>query len=335
MHSDAIQLAANLKELTEHGDKEFPIQYYIDEPYLFKDLAIPFHWHQELEILTVYQGEVEVHIQQDTFLLKKGEGIYINPNVLHSYRQVENTTTAICPNIVFSQQLLSGRISRIQNHYITPITMKTDLPYLIFTKEVAWHQEILEMLDELFSLLQKYGTSNTSKRWPQLQFSHKNIESACYEMAVQNLLSNIWQILYAHRETIPLSNTNQRDLTSLIRIQKMIDYIHQNYSKQLSLRSICAAADIERSEATRCFQQHVNESPIKYLNSYRIAQAEKLLHDTTLPVNEIGELCGFLSASYFCRIFRREKGMSPSQYRKSIFSDSSAQTQPEHSDSSS
>lgn len=58
-------------------------------------------------------------------------------------------------------------------------------------------------------------------------------------------------------------------------------------------------------------------SPWQFLNHYRIMQAQRLLLETDLSVTEVGGRVGFNDPAYFVRIFHRETGRSPQQYRKS------------------
>ena len=55
---------------------------------------------------------------------------------------------------------------------------------------------------------------------------------------------------------------------------------------------------------------------MKYVSELRITAAEKLLDNTDKTIEEIAEICGFSSASYFGLAFKKERGRSPSNYRK-------------------
>lgn len=77
-----------LQERTVHGSKTWPIQYYVDQLHRFENQEIPLHWHHELEFWVVFRGAAEIQIGADTLSLFPGEGIFINSNVFHSYRQL-------------------------------------------------------------------------------------------------------------------------------------------------------------------------------------------------------------------------------------------------------
>ena len=65
-----------------------------------------------------------------------------------------------------------------------------------------------------------------------------------------------------------------------LRIQKMLDYIHNHFSDNISLREISDVADISERECLRCFQKTIQLSPIQYLLKYRVMQGAKMLLDT-------------------------------------------------------
>jgi len=86
--------------------------------------------------------------------------------------------------------------------------------------------------------------------------------------------------------------------------------------ESVTLEDIAGAASISRSEAGRCFNTYMNCSPIDALIQYRLQVAYGLLHETSLSLQEICDLCGFNSVNYFSRRFRLHYGYSPGQNRK-------------------
>jgi len=83
----------------------------------------------------------------------------------------------------------------------------------------------------------------------------------------------------------------------------------------LSTVVLADSANISKSEASRCFQAYLQKSPVNYLLSYRPERAKYFLQQSGETINEIAERCGFQTASYFGKLFRREMGMTASQYR--------------------
>ena len=69
------------------------------------------------------------------------------------------------------------------------------------------------------------------------------------------------------------------------------------------------------------FKQYTNSTPAQYLLSLRIHNAKVLLESTNYNVTEISNIIGYENPLYFSRIFKKQTGFSPSEYRKKIFSE--------------
>ncbi len=313
-------LNENMRELTRHGSSSFPIQYYVDEPSHFSNCTIPLHWHPELEFWVAYGGTAMIQVGKTSISLEEGSGIFINANVLHSFQQPDPEQKLQCPNIVFLDELIAPVTSRIYQKYIRPITTNCQFPYILLAPGCAWQNDILLLLHSIFSLFQTYGLGENDRKIAVLKFMNPVHDCSSYEMAVQNSLNKIWQILFSHIREIPLISSQKNEQLLQIRTQKMLSKIQSSYSQQITLTEIAASAGISKSEASRCFQSYLHTSPVNYLLSYRIERAKWALQNSMDTIEQISEHCGFQSTSYFGRIFRRQTGMSPSQYRKQPFS---------------
>ena len=99
--------------------------------------------------------------------------------------------------------------------------------------------------------------------------------------------------------------------------EKAESYIETNYSYPITVEEIASYVGISRSHLFRSFQNYMNRSPKEYLTEYRIKQACRLLRETDLSVSAIAYSVGFENNLYFSKAFRKQKGESPSEYRKS------------------
>lgn len=309
-------LDQNMQELTQHGSPSFPIQYYVDEPSHFSNCTIPLHWHPHLEFWVTNGGSASVQIGKTSVRLEEGFGIFINANVLHSFCPTEPTQILQCPNIVFLDELIAPVNSKIYQKYVQPLTANHLLPYILLSPYKEWQKEILMLLENMFQIFQTNNKKENDKNTPILPFRAFDMESACFEMEVQNKLNRLWQILFTHQEDIPLIHSSKNEQLLQIRTQKMLTFIHNHYHEQLSLPEIAASAGISKSEAARCFQSYLHSSPIHYLLSYRIERAKWALQNSLETIAQISQDCGFQSPSYFGKAFRRQTGFTPKQYRQ-------------------
>ena len=99
-------------------------------------------------------------------------------------------------------------------------------------------------------------------------------------------------------------------------LSRAIEHIHKNISAPLDVDSICAAINISKYHFCRQFKKATGMTVMAYLLKTRIVLAAEELKKTDLPVSEISENLGFSSLSYFCRVFKQERGVTPLQYRK-------------------
>lgn len=100
------------------------------------------------------------------------------------------------------------------------------------------------------------------------------------------------------------------------KIQALARYIALNYAQPITLHDAAAMAHMEDTYFSKRFKALTGFGFQEYLTQTRLQEAQRLLQDTDLSVGEIAERCGFSGANYFGDVFRRWKGLSPSQYRQ-------------------
>ena len=135
-------------------------------------------------------------------------------------------------------------------------------------------------------------------------------------MAVQRSISSIFEYIFLNFDALPKSGSSRIQLNAQIRIQKMLSFIYDHYTADVALEDIAKAANISRSEAGRCFNRYMGCSPVEALIQYRLQNAQRLLNETALTLQEISFDCGFHSANYFSRRFRKLYGYAPGKNRK-------------------
>ncbi|MBQ1186520.1 MAG: helix-turn-helix transcriptional regulator [Clostridia bacterium] len=103
------------------------------------------------------------------------------------------------------------------------------------------------------------------------------------------------------------------------RLKPALDYIHSNYNTDLisigTLATLCGMSEVS---FRKIFTNSMGITPIKYINSLKIASAKELLLSKSCTVAKAAELSGFKCDSYFSREFKKYTGMSPTEYKNSI-----------------
>lgn len=100
-------------------------------------------------------------------------------------------------------------------------------------------------------------------------------------------------------------------------LEKVKDYIHSNLEDMnLSLTSVSRQLNMSPNYFSAFFIREAGIGFKEYVTAQRTELAKKYLQETGKSINEISELCGFLSPSYFISVFRNQTGTTPGQYRK-------------------
>ncbi|WP_205182159.1 response regulator transcription factor [Neobacillus cucumis] len=99
-------------------------------------------------------------------------------------------------------------------------------------------------------------------------------------------------------------------------IKKILDYMNDHYAEPLTLTGVAQYFHFNPSYLSSYFASHHGEGFIEYLNRIRIEEATKLLIQGTARISEISGMVGYSDHSYFCKVFKKIKGLSPSQFRR-------------------
>lgn len=98
----------------------------------------------------------------------------------------------------------------------------------------------------------------------------------------------------------------------------LMENSHEFRNPELRLDNVVRALNTNRTYLSSIIREDFGENFIGFVNGYRIDEAKELLANggTSLQMTEIAEQVGFKSISSFNTFFRRETGMSPTQFRK-------------------
>ena len=99
-------------------------------------------------------------------------------------------------------------------------------------------------------------------------------------------------------------------------VSKALEYINSNLAGSLTLDGICEHVHLSRFYFCHLFKKTVGASVFEYIFSRRLSFAKKYLTETSVPISQVAELCGFSSFSYFGKMFKKETGYTPGEYRK-------------------
>ena len=101
-------------------------------------------------------------------------------------------------------------------------------------------------------------------------------------------------------------------------ISRAADYIDKNITKDLSVAHLSEALFVSKNYLYKSFKSSWGKTVNEYVSERRIRLAEKLLTETEASAYEIAEAVGIDSYTYFSKLFKRLRGLSPQKYRKEI-----------------
>ena len=96
----------------------------------------------------------------------------------------------------------------------------------------------------------------------------------------------------------------------------MKQYIKEHFASNLSLDEIAGAAELSNAYGSSIFKKETGMTITNYLIQVRMEEAQRLLRETNLTINEVGYKVGYLDARYFSKLFIRVVGVKPVDYRK-------------------
>ena len=270
-----------------------------DFPYLVLDVegdkACPrnpgfqvMHWHEDLQFIYVLDGIIEVRTLDDALQIQAGEAIFINKDVVHFVGEIKNCHYN---SFLFPAYFLAFYAGSPTKDFVDSVIMNERLPFVHFTPDSGWQKEITTLLQQL------------------VQLEKNKTDFYVYEVLVR--LSSLWLTM---RKNITLPQEQKGSVVHL-RMQKILRFMEEHFSEDITLSDLSASANISKSECSRCFRMSMGTTPYKYLTEYRLSKAAQLLAKTNEPVGNIAAAVGFQQISHFGKCFKEKTGYSPKAYR--------------------
>ncbi len=102
-------------------------------------------------------------------------------------------------------------------------------------------------------------------------------------------------------------------------VNRAIDFLKENYSRNISINEICSNFKINKTYFCNLFKSETGSTFVNFLNNYRVEESKKLLNNLNIPLLEIAHQVGFANQSYYCTVFKKFTNQTPLKYRESLF----------------
>ncbi len=294
----------SLKENTTHGSVSFPLALYQWQGRY--DWRVPLHWHDEMELISFTKGDFTVWLNTREYSVKAPAFICVHPGELHSLTLPAGTKESA---IVFNLNILSfEHYDATQAKIIRPlISSRLKMPFLTEMDSPAFSC----ISHNYKKMKKKIETMNNCSSEKEML---KN--SCCLQIKAR--LFDLLAELYAADLLIHVKNTGKEKESQIENLKKVLLYINENYSSPIRLDELSRLINLNTQYFCRYFKENIGRTVTEYINEIRIEKAAEALEETSNTIITIAQDCGFDNIGYFIRRFKKEKGMTPSEYRKSF-----------------
>jgi transcriptional regulator GlxA family with amidase domain len=99
-------------------------------------------------------------------------------------------------------------------------------------------------------------------------------------------------------------------------ISKVQQYMEKNYNKTITMNEMAGISNMSPRNLIRRFEQATSNTPLEYLQRFRIENAKKMLETKKDGIEQIAMKCGYEDMSFFRKVFKRHVGMTPREYKE-------------------
>lgn len=274
---------------TQHGTLEFPAQYYyVDD--MHPRYQMPFHWHQEWEILRIKSGTFRIFLDNEQFTANAGDVLLIRDGILHG------GTPESCIYECFAFDLYGlFRGSEMVKKHLRPLYRHEIYPQCHFS--FVNDSEFCTIADEFMNI---FAVNS----------------SCCHELDTVSYVCRLFAWILNNKRYTIAPMDSYADNHRIDQVKVILEYIEAHYSSSLSLEELAGVVGMNPKYFCKFFSSLTHQTPMDYVNFYRIEHATHLLDSTDLPITVIGSECGFSESSYFTKVFKKYKKIAPKEYRQ-------------------
>ena len=246
-------------------------------------------WHEQLEILYITEGTLVCECDFRQYVCTTGDIVVINPYEAHTVKFYEETARYHC--LMVDPRLYSGKEDISGVKYIRPMSERRVKFHHVIQKNERAHLILMEL------------------------FREYRDAAPAFEIAVKG---NLLRFLSELFRSEVWKDDSPRSRTKPVGIAPALHHIAEHYFEEITLDDLASVCFMNRSYFCRRFRIVTGDSPIAYLNHYRLTLASDLLKQTDLPVAKIAEQVGFCDPLYFSKLFHKTFRISPREYRKIV-----------------
>lgn len=148
---------------------------------------------------------------------------------------------------------------------------------------------------------------------------NRHIEDNISNLDQYHSIQEIEEVLYEYLEEVTTEVNQNKKNRMEQKLQSAIEYMEEHFRVDIPLNTVAEVAHLNPSYFSTCFKKYTGYSVVDYITKLRIDEAKHCLEDQELKISEIAEKIGFRDAKYFAKIFKKNVGVTPSEYRDVLF----------------
>ena len=285
----------SLKENRTHGTVQYPVALY--EWNGENEWHVVPHWHEEMEWIYFQKGDFPVWINTKEYQVHAPAFICIHPEELHALILEKD---GIESAVVFPVDILCfERYDAAEAKVLGPLAEgKLRMPVLCQSGDAAF-EELSACYKEIEQMLRQMKE--------QKNMFYLNIKAKMLELIA---------VAYKHDLLTRQVREGREEAGTVENLKKVLQYIGEHYSSPIRLFELAELVNMNEQYFCRYFKKNIGKTITEYINVIRVEKAATALAETEDKIIDIAAACGFDNTGYFIRRFKKEKGMTPSEYRK-------------------
>ena len=258
------------------------------------EFDLPLHYHDEYELMLIINARGAKRVVGNSIgIMDDIELIFIGPNLYHAWFTHKcNTAPIQGVTIQFHKDLLNETFLRKNQLSLLKNMLNNAQRGILFPKEI-----IINVAERIVNLKQK---------------NH-------FEAVLE--LFSILHSLSIYPKIKLLSDpgfTDERILQKSRRIERVFEFMYNNYDKHISLDEAANIANMTAASFSRFLKKKTGKTFVEMLNEIRLGYVSRMLIDSDIIIAEIAYKCGFNNISNFNRVFKHKKLCTPQEFRETF-----------------
>lgn len=270
------------------SSNEFEIFHYIDA----KFEGVPVHQHDFYEVYFFIDGNVEYSVEGNSYHLKSGDILLINPLELHQ------------PRISPHQNDYERIVLWINKNYLADLCRNSTSLTRCFDNSNPNHSNLLRLnlteQEQIYSRLKELIKESSENEYAS-------------DIACRAILTGF--LVEINRLTMKKEGSPALQKKTSPLISSVLDYINIHYCEKLSLEKIAEEFFVSKYHLSHAFNVAVGTSPHRYITLKRLIHAKQMMSSGIKPTTAAAN-CGFNDYAGFYRAFSAEYGITPAEYMR-------------------